>query len=255
MTDLGTLGGDSSYAVRINNLGQIVGRSMIATSSSVEHAFLWENGVMTDLGTLGGHGWSRAEGINDQGQVVGNSNFRAFLWDDGTMQDLGHLDNHLDAPWSWGMNPNEKGRITGFSLITDPLTGAAYAHCYYWKNGRMTDLGTLGGNECFGHTINNEDQIVGESSTDPNVTPNHAFLWDKTDSQNRKSWSNPARTQLTRGTICVHDGHDWATNINGVRVRTDREHHIQIKKTASSAGRAEILFTGLGTKAQGMLTV
>jgi probable HAF family extracellular repeat protein len=48
MSNLGTLGGDSSYAFGINNNGQIVGNSK--TASGEWHVFLWENGAMTDLG-------------------------------------------------------------------------------------------------------------------------------------------------------------------------------------------------------------
>jgi len=45
------------------------------------HAFLWQRGVMTDLGTLPGDSWSAAYAINDEGQVTGQSQrdyFRVF---------------------------------------------------------------------------------------------------------------------------------------------------------------------------------
>ncbi len=72
MQDLGTSGGNST-ARGINDSGQVVGYS--DTSAGDRRAFLWEDGVMTDLGTLvpTGSGWTltEAHGINDLGQIVG----------------------------------------------------------------------------------------------------------------------------------------------------------------------------------------
>ena len=71
ITDLGTLpGGGYSYGREINELGQVAGYS--ETASGREHAFLWQNGKMRDLGTLGGHN-SYGREINNHGQVVGIS--------------------------------------------------------------------------------------------------------------------------------------------------------------------------------------
>ena len=60
-------------ALGINDSGQVVGRSYTSSSYPfATHAFLYSNGVMTDLGTLGGTS-SEAYGINAGGQVVGGS--------------------------------------------------------------------------------------------------------------------------------------------------------------------------------------
>src|SRR5213080_4303909 len=93
--DLGTLPADTmSGASAVNEAGQVVGWSQGSYPDPI-HAFLWENGTMTDLGTLGGS-TARAYDINDKGQVVGVSSTssglnHAFLWEDGTMTDLGTL--------------------------------------------------------------------------------------------------------------------------------------------------------------------
>ncbi len=71
--DLGTM----SEAHSVNNGGQVVGYSATSTNQNrTYHAFLYANGAMTDLGTLGGNN-RLANGLNNLGQAVGyaeNSN-------------------------------------------------------------------------------------------------------------------------------------------------------------------------------------
>ena len=54
------------------------------TTGDDERIFLWENGVMIDLGTLGG-ALTSSIGMSDRGQVVGwsslpSGNYHAVLW-------------------------------------------------------------------------------------------------------------------------------------------------------------------------------
>ena len=85
MVDLGTLGVADSFAFDVNSNGVVVGSAL--NTAGEPRAFVYSNGVMTDLNTLlsAGDGWvlQRASGINDQGQVVGwginNGVRRAFL--------------------------------------------------------------------------------------------------------------------------------------------------------------------------------
>jgi len=91
MADLGTLGGNTSFAMAINGEGKVVG--IAGTSPGRSHAFLWQSGVMTDLGTLGGR-TSSAAAINVVGQIVGSSqisdgSYHAFVWQNGVMSRLG----------------------------------------------------------------------------------------------------------------------------------------------------------------------
>ena len=88
MTDLGSLGSGYSRATAINDVGQVVGSAVAKFGSRTRwHAFVSQNGVMTDLGTLPGGKSSGAGAINDKGQIVGTSasesadhGDRAVLW-------------------------------------------------------------------------------------------------------------------------------------------------------------------------------
>ena len=123
MHDLGTLGGDESRAYGINIFGDIVGRSLIQGPSDVwnpdvQHAFLYRNNQMIDLGTLGqgDEDESYASAINDFGQITGSSDTgdgrsHAFLYENGIMQDLGTL----GGSYSYGLGINNDGHVVGGS--------------------------------------------------------------------------------------------------------------------------------------------
>jgi len=118
MNSIGTLGGDDSYGRGINNSGQIVGYSDIDGYPTYYHAFLWDNDQMIDLGTLGGRQFSKANAINDYGQVVGTSQETAFLWESGTIVNLNDL---LIDGFGWTLYEataiNNSGQIVGYGEI------------------------------------------------------------------------------------------------------------------------------------------
>jgi probable HAF family extracellular repeat protein len=152
--ELPTFPGDAyGVAASINDNGQVVGASGTCAPFNpnsglylVEnHALLWENGAVTDLGNLGGIGGlagNHACAINNQGQVVGHSElpnettFHGFLWTRETrMRDLGTLPEDFA---SVALGISDRGEVVGASLAANFSPRA-----FLWENGAMTDLNTL----------------------------------------------------------------------------------------------------------------
>ena len=208
VTDLGTLGGTESFGNGVNASGQVTGESS-TTGDVAERAFLWKptapggaSGTMYNLGTLGGTN-SYGYGINAAGQVTGASDTtgdsatHAILWKpsapngtSGTMHDLGSL----GGTESNGSAINASGQVAGSSL----KNGDSAYRAFLWKpstpngtSGTMYDLGTLGGTESFGGSINASGQVAGFSYTTGHAAY-HAYLWTPT---------TPNGTSGTSGTM------------------------------------------------------
>jgi len=186
ITDLGTLGGLASEGFSINDGGQVLGRSQ--TASGEFHAFLWEDGTMSDLGAF------YPRDLNNAGQVAGFANSHAVLWKEGQLTDLGTLGGAWSYPagcsfvfgpidcggfssapfrpfYTWARAINDSGHIIGVSA-----TASGEQHGFVWHMGVMTDLGTLGGAWSEARAINARGQVVGMSQTVSGGA--HGFLWE-----------------------------------------------------------------------------
>jgi probable HAF family extracellular repeat protein len=199
MHDLGTLGGDNAQATAINEQGDVSGFSGTNNDNSINdatglptiHPFLWKNGRMQDLGSLGGtwawpgsfnFGGPYGRVMNARGQVAGTStlpgdtSWHAFLWSNGHMIDLGTLGGSKSEAFAI----NDRGQVVGRAWLTDT---PQVRHGFLWENGTMIDLGTI--DPCPRGTakgVNSRGQIVGglvcrDSSGD--LTVGTAFYVEK----------------------------------------------------------------------------
>ncbi len=132
LTDLGTLGGTFGFANWISDAGEIAGGATIQGDQAL-HAFVWRNGIMTDLGTLPGDSCSASLALNSRGQIVGqsfscvaNPTFRAFLWENGgPMLDLNTLiPSGSGVQLVDAVNINDRGEIAGSAVLPSGDTHA-----------------------------------------------------------------------------------------------------------------------------------
>jgi probable HAF family extracellular repeat protein len=180
MQDLGSLGGPDTVMSWQNDRGQIVGLSYTSNTPDAGNGgfpgfdpFLWQNGHMIDLGTLGGTLGS-ANWINDAGQVVGLSNLAGdqnahpFLWQNGKMIDLGTP----DGSFGFASYINQRGDSAGGYFAAD-----GDFHGILWRGQQMVDLPPVGGaSQAFGNAVNDHDQVVGNQD-DSNFNEVSAVLW------------------------------------------------------------------------------
>lgn len=189
VVDLGTLGGRCSsaqctYAADVNARGQVVGVSV--TASGDRHAFLWRDGIMTDIGTLGGS-WSVASAINGSGHIAGISvaasgETHVFLHSNGTLLDLG-------PALSWtSVRLNNRGQVAWTAPMPDGTR-----HAVLWTDGVRLDLGALGDTgSSTAHGLDDLGRVVGGSNERP-------FLWQAGVMRELPSLGGPA----------------WASDLNG----------------------------------------
>jgi probable HAF family extracellular repeat protein len=159
MTDLGTLGGNTSYALGINDSGEVVGYSYLADNVT-RHAFTWTaSGGMVDLGTPGG-AWSEGQKINASGEISGeglnaHGQVFPFFWSPSTgwvSVDVGETDS------AYGWSINDSGAITGQFYDANEVLKA-----FFWRlGGAVHSLPPLpNGVFMVGVDINNRNQITG----------------------------------------------------------------------------------------------
>jgi probable HAF family extracellular repeat protein len=220
LQDLGALEGDASSISRaLNKHGQIVGWSVdgknLVDSLVTTRAFLFSEGHLADLGTLGGR-HIQAMHINGRGQIVGVADLssqdkHAFLYEKGKLKDLGTLPG---GTYSAASAINDNGVVAGTAETSAHLIHAALwtgrrlvdlgtlpggmrsralaldgegdvvgfsevehgeIHAFFYSNGRMRDLGSLGKDPIRANAVNDRGQVVGLSGVSEHVR--HAFVW------------------------------------------------------------------------------
>lgn len=219
VTDLGSLGGGITGATAINASGQVTGYSYLSKQGAIcitgapqkhcapFHAFLWTNGKMTDLGSLGGD-FSEGRAINDSGQVVGFAtdaglDLDAALWNgkkitplpglnpaaigvNDSGQIIGELSFQTALPNPPGLlacDPvaiNNNGQFLGECVGQNPPLNIFEPRAVVWTNNTPAVLPTLGGTKLDGPealptAFNDNGQVVGTSQTSTGASDGFLF--------------------------------------------------------------------------------
>ena len=177
MVDIDSSGGRYSIGYAINDAGMVTGEVEYPGNGPNapvgRRAFLYSQGQMKVLGTLGGNG-SAGTAINAQGDVVGSSTLagespltRAFLYHGGVMTPIGPA----GAYSSFAEGINDRGEVVGtYNAVVDDVLWRSFYH----SGGADHDLDALmnppmpGAQIHYAGGINNLGQIAGVAC---NATP------------------------------------------------------------------------------------
>jgi probable HAF family extracellular repeat protein len=189
-----SLGGNTECATAINASGQIVGYTvysedlhiMLATggksgvhpadssASGPPRSFFWSAGHFQDLGPLGNIA-SEPYGINDSGQIVGEFDHdedldtHAYLFHAGQLRDLTADTKHGGTAHAI----NNHGQIVG--SIYGPGGYGLGGRAFLFDQGRLQDLGSLGGDNSDALALSPSGQFIVGSSRVP-WHEGHAFI-------------------------------------------------------------------------------
>jgi len=159
--DLGTLGGSATFVRNMSNTGYVTGWSLDGGGST--WAYLWHAGSMTNLGGLTGASNSEGLGVDDNGDVSGDSDFagsggvsHATTWIGGAANDLGQFDSGTFLFNSFGYGINNSGFVTGTG---GGIHFGGHAFLYDPSNPPLVDIS--GGLIGVGFAINSSGDVAG----------------------------------------------------------------------------------------------
>ena len=207
-------GKNGSTAWAVNNLGQVVG-------DASSKGFVWQNGKLTYLPILKTGAAAYALAINDGGLIGGyaytglsSDDYRPVYWSGGKIYTLPVQDEASHKGMVYGSNNN--GDLVGWN--TTPTSAGYQTRATLWRNGRVFDLGTLGGSASYARDINNLGQAVGRSKgADGSL---RAFVWSDANGdglfemQDLNALVDPASGWLLQEAFSINDngqitGHGW----------------------------------------------
>lgn len=196
VVDLGVLPGDGSSTPNgISSDGKVTGISTKADGTL--HAFLWSNGILTDLGHREGDIWAIGNDVNASAVAVGisfpdNSNAFPVKFENGKVTQLetqfgfiGGVATAINDAGDYIVSNAivKNGVLTGFTGFQPAnrsgalnelgdVAGSADTHAAIWRSGTVIDAGILPGYDASaGTALSSDGRLVGTATVAGDANP------------------------------------------------------------------------------------